>query len=263
MNTRTTLRIFMLLVLSFGTYSCKSRTQKETILVVFAHPDDETTIGPVLAKYAEEHAVYLVFSTDGRFGVNDHSGIPAGDTLVEIRKKEAACSCAALGINEPIFLGIQDGMGLNCHGNFYEQEGLLKKRLLQTILDIQPTKIITFGPGGDTGHPDHRLLGAITTELLLRENLIDQVDLYYFSWTKEQAEKYAMWDLNYADKSLLDVEISFEQRHKESLISSIRCHKSQYSQEQMENWIALERADDSNVLYFRKFKRDKQKKSAF
>ena len=263
MNICASFTKYMLLVLAIGTLSCTGRIQKETILVIFAHPDDETTIGPVLAKYAEEHSVYLVFSTDGRYGVNDHSGIPAGDTLVEIRKKEAACSCDALGINAPIFLGLQDGMGLNGHGNFYEQEGMLKERLLETILDIQPTKIITFGPGGDTGHPDHRLLGAITTELLLRENLIDHVDLYYFSWTKEQAEKYDMWNLNYADRSLLDVEISFEQRHKEALISSIRCHKSQYSEEQMENWIALEMADDSNMLYFRKFKRDKQKKSAF
>lgn len=253
----------MLLIFALSLTFCTNTSEKEIILTVFAHPDDETTIGPVLAKYAENHEVYLVFSTDGSFGVNDHSGIPAGDSLVEIRKKEAECSCAALGINPPIFLGIQDGMGLNCHGNFYEEEAMLKERLLETILEIQPTKIITFGPGGDTGHPDHRLLGAITTEVLLRENLIDEVDLYYFSWTREQAEKYAMWNLNYADKDLMDVEISFDDSHKQALINSIRCHKSQYTADQMESWIALEEADQSNMLYFRQFKRDKQKKSGF
>jgi len=257
------LRLGMLLFLAIGLLACNNTLEKEIILTIFAHPDDETTIGPVLAKYAENHEVYLVFSTDGSFGVNDHSGIPAGNSLVEIRKEEAECSCAALGINPPIFLGIQDGMGLNCHGNFYEEEAMLKERLLKTILEIQPTKIITFGPGGDTGHPDHRLLGGITTELLLRENLIDDVDLYYFSWTKEQAEKYSQWNLNYADKELMDVEISFGQGHKDALISSIRCHKSQYTPEEMESWIAMEEADQSNVLYFRKFKRDKKKKSEF
>lgn len=263
MKTHTSITKMILLFFLFSMVSCNNPTEKEIILTVFAHPDDETTIGPVLAKYAENHEVYLVFSTDGSFGVNDHSGIPAGDSLVEIRKKEADCSCAALGIYPPIFLGIQDGMGLNCHGNFYQEEAMLKERLLETILEIQPTKIITFGPGGDTGHPDHRLLGAITTEVLLRENLIDEVDLYYFSWTKEQADKYAMWNLNYADKDLMDVEISFDDSHKQALINSIRCHKSQYSEEQMESWIALELADQSNVLYFRKFKRDKQKKTGF
>lgn len=257
------LRLSMLLILAISLLSCSNTTEKEIFLTIFAHPDDETTIGPVLAKLAEEHSVYLVFSTDGSFGVTHHSGIPAGDSLVEIRKKEAECSCAALGINPPIFLGTQDGMGLNGHGNFYEEEAKLKEALLKTILEIQPTKIITFGPGGDTGHPDHRLLGAITTELLLREGLIDELDLYYFSWTREQDEKYSQWKLNYADKSVMDVEISFEQRHKEALISSIRCHKSQYAPEDMESWISMEEADQSNVLYFRKFKRDTQKKTAF
>jgi len=253
----------ILLLINLSILSCTSSPEKEIILTIFAHPDDETTIGPVLAKYAEEHDVYLLFSTDGSYGVNDHSGIPAGDSLVEIRKKEAACSCAALGIYPPIFLDIQDGMGLNGHGNFYEQETVLKKRLLEAILRIRPTKIITFGPGGDTGHPDHRLLGAITTELLLREKLIDELDLFYFSWTREQAEKYPEWNLNYADKSLLDVEISFEQRHKDAFINSIRCHKSQYSEEQMDSWIALEMADESHVLYFRKFERDSRLKTDF
>lgn len=257
-----TVKFSTMLILAILLVSCNDTREKEIILTVFAHPDDETTIGPVLAKYAEMHEVYLVFSTDGSFGVNDHSGIPAGDSLVEIRKKEAECSCSALGIHPPIFLGIRDGMGLNCHGDFYEEEAKLKAALLETILEIQPTKIITFGPGGDTGHPDHRLLGGITTELLLRENLIDDVDLYYFSWTKEQAEKYAMWNLNYSDEKFLDVEISFDESHKEALINSIRCHTSQYSKEQMESWIAMERADQSNVLYFRKFMRDPQKKTS-
>lgn len=98
----------------------------------------------MLAKYAEEHEVYLLFSTDGRYGVNDFSGIPAGDSLVQIRKKEAACSCASLGIHPPIFLDIQDGMGLNGHGNFYEQEALLKEGLMEAIRKIRPSKIITL-----------------------------------------------------------------------------------------------------------------------
>jgi len=238
--------------------SCVQEPRDQTILVVFAHPDDETTIGPVMNKYAEHNEVYLLLATGGSFGVTEHAGIPAGDSLVEIRKKEAACSCEALGIHPPIFLGIQDGLGLNGHGNFYEMEPLLKERLLEAILDIDPDILITFGPGGDTGHPDHRLLGAITTEILLRENLIDEVDLYYFSWTKEQAEKYKMWNLNYQDESLLDTRISYEQKHEDAAIQSIRCHKSQYTEEAMEFWIQLELDDPSNVLYFRSFERSRK-----
>lgn len=233
--------------------SCSSGTRNKTILVVFAHPDDETTIGPVMNKYAESNDVYLLLATDGSYGVTAHAGIPAGDSLVGIRKKEVMCSCEALGIHPPIFLDLQDGLGLNGHGNFYEFEPLLKERLLEAILDLNPDIIITFGPGGDTGHPDHRLLGAITTEILLRENLMGEVDLYYFSWIEDQAEKYFMWKLNYLDKRVMDVRVSFDQVHEDAAIKSIRCHRSQYTEEEMESWIQLELDDPSNILYFRSF----------
>jgi LmbE family N-acetylglucosaminyl deacetylase len=237
--------------------------EPKTILTVFAHPDDETTMGGVLAKYGRDHEVYLLLATDGSYGVTDHMGLPPGDSLVELRKREAACSCAALGIHEPIFLGVQDGLGLNGHGNFYEFEPLLKERLLAAILEIQPDIIITFGPGGDTGHPDHRLLGAITTELLLREGLSEKIDLYYFGWTRQQAEKYPWWGLNYMDASALTTEIHFSQEDEDRAMNSIRCHKSQYRAEEMEDWIRTELEDLSNVSYFRKFQLDSRKRSEF
>lgn len=253
----------LLLLISLFFTSCKTSTSPDVILTIFAHPDDETTMGAVLAKYAGESDVYLLIATDGSFGVTDHMGIPPGDSLVKIRQKEAECSCASLGIHPPIFLGLQDGLGLNGHGNFYEQEPLLKARLLEAIERIQPTTIITFGPDGDTGHPDHRLLGAITTELLLREGLIDQIDLYYFGWTKAQADKYSWWGINYMDQSVMDTEIHFDQADEEKAMNSIRCHKSQYTPEEMEHWINVELEDSSNVSYFRKFNPERQARSHF
>lgn len=254
--------IILSIVLAGMLSSCQQATRDQVILVIFAHPDDETTIGPVMNKYAAENEVFLMVTTDGSFGITDHTGIPAGDSLVEIRKHELACSCEALGIHPPIFLGTQDGMGLNGHGNFYEQEAMLKERLPEAIRKVNPDIIITFGPGGDTGHPDHRLVGAITTEILLRDKMIDELELYYFSWTKTQAEKYGFWNLNYLDESMMDTRISFDQENEEAAIRSIRCHKSQYTEEEMEFWIKLEQDDPSNVLYFRKFKRDKQLKTS-
>lgn len=44
----------------------------KTLMAVFAHPDDEITLGAILNKYVEEGVkVYLVVTTDGRFGTND------------------------------------------------------------------------------------------------------------------------------------------------------------------------------------------------
>ena len=139
-------KIFLLGLVLFGLFtSCSEKPVSENtvveskedtskiIMAIFAHPDDETTIGPVLAKYAKDYEVYLVVATDGSFGVTDHSGIPAGDSLVNIRIKETECACEKLGINPPHFLGAQDGMGLNGHGNFYEEVPVLKERIKEKI----------------------------------------------------------------------------------------------------------------------------------
>jgi len=246
--------VVLLCILLFCGCTKSATTKKETILAIFAHPDDETTIAPVLAKYASEgHDVYLVISTDGQFGVTDHFGMSAGDTLAAVRDQELACSCVAMGIHPPIRLGLQDGMGLNCHGNFYEQVPKFEKAFKEVLQKIKPTKIITYGPDGDTGHPDHRLVGMFTTELLLKEKLLPEIDLYHFGWTKRQAEKYVGWNLGYVAAEYLDTAISFNDEEEEKGLAAIRCHKSQYTKAEMNEWIKWEEEDPENVLYFRKF----------
>ena len=98
--------IIILILLSFICGCKPSSSQKEaekevlsksnppkTIMAIFAHPDDETTIGPALAKYASISDVHLVVATDGRYGVTDHAGLPAGDSLISVRKLETECAC--------------------------------------------------------------------------------------------------------------------------------------------------------------------------
>ena len=80
-----------------------------TLVAVFGHPDDESFVSPVLARYAREGVrVYLVIATDGSQGVASHAGIPAGDSLAAIRVREARCSARELGLQEPIMLGLPD-----------------------------------------------------------------------------------------------------------------------------------------------------------
>lgn len=237
--------------------------KSKVIMTIFAHPDDETTIGPVLAKYAKDHEVYLVVATDGSFGVTNHAGIPAGDSLVSIRTKETECACEKLGINPPHFLGAQDGLGLNSHGNYYEEISALKERIKEKIEELKPSTIITFGPDGDTGHPDHRLIGILTTEILLREDWTNDIDLYYFGWTKEQAAKFPDWNLGYVHENMLNTKIEFSPEDEEKAFASMRCHTSQFPEEEFVSWIATEKKDTTNVLYFRKFKSDTTRRTGF
>ena len=47
----------------------------QPILAIFAHPDDELFVSPVLANYAKRGIdCYLAIATDGRFGIQPHAG---------------------------------------------------------------------------------------------------------------------------------------------------------------------------------------------
>ena len=223
-------------------------------MAIFAHPDDETTIGPVLAKYAAVSDVHLVVATDGRYGVTDHGGLPAGDSLVALRKLETECACTALGINPPHFLGAKDGLGLNGHHNFYDEVPRLKEAIANIIFELKPEVILTFGPDGDTGHPDHRMVGLLTTEILLREDLLNKIDLYHFGWTKEQTKKFPEdWGLGWVHPDLLRTKIEFRDEDEEKAFASLQCHQSQFTGQEFIDWIQAEKNDAENVLYFRKF----------
>ena len=82
-----------------------------TLVGVFAHPDDETMAGPLLARYAREPGVtvHLVIATSGEKGVTPFANIPAGEALAAVRLKEAACAASALGTRPPVMLGLPDG----------------------------------------------------------------------------------------------------------------------------------------------------------
>ena len=119
------------------------------LMAIFSHPDDETVIAPLLARYAREGAsVHLVIATDGRLGTNPW-GLPPGDELAAARAEEARCSCRELGVQPPILLGIHD------QGVVAELEHLAVE-ITRLWTELQPDVVITWGPEGLYGHPDHR-----------------------------------------------------------------------------------------------------------
>ena len=135
--------------------------QTKTILAIFAHPDDDATIGPLLAHYANLGVrVHLTIVTSGQQGVTPHAKIPAGSELAAVREAESRAACKAYGIEEPDLLGEQDGTlgGMKRHDE-------IVKRLRTIIEKVQPSVVITFGPDGVTGHPDHRAVGNMVSEI--------------------------------------------------------------------------------------------------
>src|SRR5690349_16927675 len=91
--------------------SVRAQTRdRRPILAVFAHPDDERVIGPLLSRLAREgRETHLVIATDGAQGVRDFARIPAGAALAAERAKEASCAASRLGVRRLHMLGLPDG----------------------------------------------------------------------------------------------------------------------------------------------------------
>jgi len=135
--------------------SCGVTSMKDIIVVVLAHPDDESFgMGGTLAKYAAQGAaVHLVLATRGEAGIPSTDPSRAG----AIREAEAQAACAVLGLRSLDFLGYLDGQLAQI--DLELAVDLLTSRLRL----LQPEVVITFGPDGVSGHPDHIAVGRWTT----------------------------------------------------------------------------------------------------
>jgi len=122
-----------------------------TVLDVWAHPDDESFLaGGLLAEVARRGGrVVTVVATAGEHGTDDPVAEPPAE-LARRRVAELDDAMAALGAEPAIHLGYRDGA---CH----EVTEHLAAHLIGRIVDdVQPDLIVTFGPDGVTGHPDHQ-----------------------------------------------------------------------------------------------------------
>jgi len=121
-----------------------------SILGVWGHPDDEAYLSAGLMRLAIEagRRVTCVTATCGEAGFPDDDPRSTEERKT-IRKAEMAASLAELGVTEHHWLGHGDGA---C-ADVPDDEAVAVLRSI--IEDVQPDTLLTFGPDGATGHPDH------------------------------------------------------------------------------------------------------------
>lgn len=129
------------------------------LMCVFAHPDDETLgTGPLLAKYAAEGVeTTVVCATAGQRGwPADRPGNPGLEELGRIRAGELRAACAILGVHEVVLLDYMDGE--------LDQAGpdRIIGELVTHLRRVRPQVVVTFGPDGAYGHPDHIAISQFT-----------------------------------------------------------------------------------------------------
>jgi LmbE family N-acetylglucosaminyl deacetylase len=160
------------------------------LLFVLAHPDDESLgFGGTIAKYASEGAeVFLITATKGqrgRFKLNESR--PSNDVVGQAREQELYAAASILGVKEATVLNYMDG----------DLDKANHKEITSTIAShirrIKPHVVLTFGPDGVYGHPDHIAISQFTTAAVVNagnpNELADVNDshsvlkLYYLAWT--------------------------------------------------------------------------------
>ena len=206
---------------------------KRPIVAVFAHPDDERVIGPLLSRLAREgRETHLVIATDGAKGVRDFARIPAGPELAAARAKEANCAATRLGVKQLHLLGLPDG-GLAS----FDELGKLRTSLAAILDSVKPAAIITFGPEGGTGHPDHRLVGNVVTQIVQADARYSNIDLLYASLPAERLRTAprANPTVNGMRQALLTVRVPFEERDLVAGREEFACHRTQYAPAEMDS----------------------------
>jgi LmbE family N-acetylglucosaminyl deacetylase len=223
------------------------------LLAILAHPDDESLgLGGTLAKYATEGVeICVVTATRGEGGRyrgvrRDHPDHPGMAGLGVIRERELRAAIDVLGVRELALLGYVD-QELD-RADPAEVIGRLAAHIRRT----RPHVVVTFGPDGAYGHPDHIAISQFTTaavvaaadassprSLLAGTTPHTVAKLYYLAWSAalwapyeaafgritpivDGVERHAVYWPEWAVTTTVDT-----RAHWETAWKAIRCHESQ------------------------------------
>ena len=127
------------------------------LAAVLAHPDDESfsCAGAIAQAHEEGRTTRLLVVTRGEAGTSDEEADPGA--VGDRREAELICAARAIGLDEVSLLdGYPDG------GVADESFERLVDDIAAWLADRRPQAVITFGPHGVTGHPDHIVVGSAT-----------------------------------------------------------------------------------------------------
>lgn len=162
------------------------------LLCVTAHPDDESmAMGGTLARYAAEGVeTHVLCATRGERGrYRDNSDHPGPEALGRIREAELRAAARELGVRSVQFLDYVDGE--------LDQADPAKagEQIAAQIRRLRPHVVLTFGPDGLYGHPDHIAISQLTTAAVLRAACAGSgahrvAKLYYLAWSESALDAF-------------------------------------------------------------------------
>ncbi|MHA7820858.1 MAG: PIG-L family deacetylase [Erythrobacter sp.] len=205
------------------------RTAPPSVLAILAHPDDEITIAPVLARIAREGgAVTVAFATSGDAGPGV-SGMAPGEELAAMREDEARCAAFALGLPEPTFWQLGDGALATLAHHPESAASRLRANIAMLIAETEPRVVMTWGPDGGYGHADHRMVSSAVTEVV--QSLRERPELLYPALPAGEDTPNELSDWARTHPSLVTDRIRYDFVDLESTRIAVDCYQTQFDEE--------------------------------
>jgi len=197
-----------------------------TILVVSAHPDDETLFsGGTLAMYAQKgHDIFILETTRGEGGEVGEPPLTTRENLAAFREQEVRQAARILDVRDIFFLPYIDP--------YMEINGIARRidapladfaAAIETYVQkIDPDLVITHGSNGEYGHPQH-IYTHRATRLALNSG---RPSTALMSWSAWHAPSERERILNKDDHA--DIISDIRPWHDIKVAAAL-CHKTQHA----------------------------------
>lgn len=141
------------------------------LLWILAHPDDETFGSAGTMAWAAERGLRTAYvcATRGEAGTIRDSEVATQETLGAVREQELRTAMSLVGMGELRMLGFRDSGMENTPDNddpralIQQPEEAILAHFVGHIRDLRPDTVLTFGPDGIYGHPDHIFVGRLAS----------------------------------------------------------------------------------------------------
>ena len=213
------------------------------LLVVVAHPDDETFgTGSLIARAAGEGAeVVVCCATHGELGEPRPGSVPHGCSLGDVRAGELHDAAALLGARRVQLLSFRDsGWDGDCAAESLvgaEFDNVVAA-VSEVIAQEQPDVVVTMDPTGGDGHRDHVRIAQATTEAFDQAAQGD-ASLYYWCLVQSVMRRWVAHNSGSVYAEVPDEKFGFPDEHITTAIDvadliplrwqAIALHRSQAS----------------------------------
>ncbi|MBA4603712.1 PIG-L deacetylase family protein [Thermoactinomyces mirandus] len=195
-------------------------SQIQTILYVFAHPDDETfSCGGTICHFHQLGMKQTLFcATHGEAGKTGNPQLYTQNELGNVRLQELQNALSILGMDRLIIRNWGDG-------RLSEQPFLSIVNELHSVMEeIRPDRVITFPPSGISGHPDHKVIQKATIAAI--QKISFPIKLYYIVIPESIAHLSSVPVLFTPDEYVSE-KIDVTPYHKK-IIQALSAHKNQH-----------------------------------